>query len=343
MTIEWEHTEYIYFLGGIPLLFGIFLGYLLWRKVRLKKLGNPQQIQYLMADTSHKQWVRMGLYLMAVLCCILAILSPRYPERVTAPAIPVADVVFMVDVSTSMLASDMAPSRLEKVKQVLSQSITNLDKSRVGIVLYAAQAYPFLPFTEDMNVAASFIPAIQPSLISQQGTQLTKAMEMAGYYFSDTARNNQVIFLFSDGENHDSEFLKSVEKQAERGIIVHTIGVGTETGSQITVSDARGKSSVKRDAAGLPVITRMEPNNLRQIAEAGKGQFYSISSTQETMQFIQQQIEAARLSIGKPPQITGYTYLFQWLAGISLVCIVMDMILGVFYTYRIPSPFSSYK
>ncbi|MDJ1492228.1 VWA domain-containing protein [Cytophagaceae bacterium DM2B3-1] len=343
MNLDWEHSEYIYLLLGIPLLFGIFLGYSLWRKRSLKKLGNPQQLQYLMPDTSHKQWIHMGLYLIAILCCILAIVSPRYPETVTAPDVPVADVVFMVDISTSMLASDMAPSRLEKVKQVLSQSIANLDKSRVGVVLYAAQAYPFLPFTEDMNVAVSFIPAIQPSLISQQGTQLTKAMEMAGYYFSDTARNNQVIFLFSDGENHDSEFLKSVEKQAARGIVIHTIGVGTETGSQITVSDAHGKSSVKKDAAGLPVLTRMVPNNLRQIAEAGKGQFYSISSTQETMQFIQQQIEAARLSIGKPPQITGYTYLFQWLAGISLVCIFLDMILGVFYKYRIPSPFSSYK
>ncbi|MDJ1499693.1 vWA domain-containing protein [Xanthocytophaga agilis] len=343
MNLDWEHSEYIYLLLGIPLLFGIFLGYLLWRKRSLKKLGNPQQLQYLMPDTSYKQWIRMGLYLIPILCCILAVVSPRYPETVTAPAIPVADVVFMVDVSTSMFASDVAPNRLEKVKQILSQCVANLDKCRVGVVLYAGQAYPFLPFTEDMNVAVSFIPAIQPSLISQQGTQLTKAMEMAGYYFSDTSRNNQVIFLFSDGENHDSEFLKSVEKQARKGIIIHTIGVGTENGSQIIVSDAYGRSSVKKDATGLPVITRLEPNNLRQIAEAGKGQFYPISSTQETIQFIQQQIEAARLSIGKPPQITGYTYLFQWLAGISLVCILLDMILGVFYKYRIPSPFSSYK
>ncbi len=325
MTIEWEHSDYAWVLALLPILLLVVTSYRFWQRRSIQKLGNPERIYQLLPDTRW-QWMRFGLVWLALFFGILAMLNPRFPETVTAPVVPIADVVFVVDVSTSMLATDVPPSRLAKVRQLLSQVMPVLDKSRVGIVLYAAQAYPFLPLTDDLPVAASFVPAIQPTLIQQQGTRLEKAMEMAGYYFSDTAKNNQVIFLLSDGENHDTAFEASVQKLTQRRIITHAIGMGTEAGSRISVLDAKGKTTLKTDAAGQPVITRLEANNLRRIAEAGRGQYRQASSTQEAVQFITQQIETARLSIGKPPQVTGYRYLFQWLVGTALLCLLIEML-----------------
>lgn len=331
MIIEWEHSTDAWVLALLPILVAVWAWYRLWRKRSLTRLGNPAQIRQLVPDTSRSQNLRVALFLLALALGCLALLSPRFPETVTAPDVPTADVVFVVDVSTSMLAADVPPSRLARVKQILSQAMPSLEKSRVGVVLYAAQAYPFLPLTDDLPVAASFVPAIQSTLISQQGTRLGKAMEMAGYFFSDTARNNQVIFLISDGENHDAAFEASVQALARRGIITHTLGIGTETGTNIQLINANGSTSVKTDAAGLPVVTRLEANNLRRIAEAGRGQYWQATSTSEAVQFITQRIEAARLSIGKPPQVTGYRYLFQWLVGAALACLLVEMVLPVIY------------
>jgi Ca-activated chloride channel family protein len=331
MIIEWEHSTDAWVLALLPILVAVWAWYRLWRKRSLTKLGNPAHIRQLVPDTSRSQNLRVALFILALTLGCLALLSPRFPETVTAPDIPTADVVFVVDVSTSMLAADVPPSRLARVKQILSQAMPSLEKSRVGVVLYAAQAYPFLPLTDDLPVAASFVPAIQPTLIAQQGTRLGKAMEMAGYFFSDTVRNNQVIFLISDGENHDAAFEASVQALARRRIVTHTLGIGTEAGTSIQLINANGSTSVKTDAAGQPVVTRLEAGNLRRIAEAGRGQYWQATSISEAVQFITQRIESARLSIGKPPQVTGYRYLFQWLVGAALACLLVEMVLPVIY------------
>ncbi len=330
MNIEWEYSDNAWVLVLLPILFLVWVVYRIWRKRSIARLGSAELVQKLLPDTSRQQVLRMVVFLTAVACIVLALLNPRFPETVTAPHVPIADVVFVVDVSTSMLAADVPPNRLSRVKQILAQVMPSLEKSRVGVVLYAAQAYPFLPLTDDLPVAASFIPAIQPSLIPQQGTRLGKAMEMAGYYFSDTARNNQVVFLISDGENHDAAFEESVRAVTNRGIITHTIGVGTEAGTTIALADGR----VKTDAAGQSVITRLAPDNLRRIAEAGKGQYWQATSTAETVQFVNQQIDTARLAIGKPPQVTGYSYLFPWFLGSALFLLFAEMLLPVFYRIK---------
>jgi len=326
MNLTFEYTGYTYLLALLPVLALVFAVYRYWRNRTLRRLGNPLLIWHLLPDTSRQQWLRFGLLMVSSFFIILALLNPRFPETVTAPDVPIADVVFVVDASTSMLATDVAPNRLARVRQILAQAIATADKSRVGIVVYAAQAYPFLPLTDDLTVAVSFIPAIQPGLIIQQGTRMGKALEMAGYYFSDTARRNQVVFLISDGENHDSTFTGAVRTLAARNIVTHTLGVGTETGSSIQLTDNKGNSKLKTDAAGQPVITRLDADNLRRIAATGHGQYWQVASTAEAVQFITQRLEEARLSIGKPPQVTGYQYLFQWLLGTAFICLLIEIL-----------------
>ena len=254
----------------------------------------------------------------------MALLSPRFPETVTAPPVPVADVVFAVDVSVSMLAADTPPSRLARVRQILAQTLAGLDRTRAGVVVYAAEALPYVPLTDDLPVAASFIPAVQPTLVNQQGTRLAKAMETVGYYFTDTLRSNAVVFVLTDGENHDTGFIQSVQKLTQRGVTVHTIGVGTENGGTIPLTDEKGNTQLKTDESGQQVVTRLEPDNLRRIAAAGRGQYFEAATTTETVRFVMQRIEEARLAVGKPPRITGYRYLFQWLLGVALVLLLIE-------------------
>ncbi|MCU0355147.1 MAG: VWA domain-containing protein [Cytophagales bacterium] len=317
--MDFAHPEWFWTLT-IPLGWGlVFAAYRLWSKRAVRRLGGAA-----LPNTARRQWLRFVLIFCTGLLSAVALLSPRFPETVTAPPVPVADVVFAVDVSVSMLAADTPPSRLARVRQVLSQTLAGLDRSRVGVVVYAAQAFPYVPLTDDLPIAASFIPAVQPTLVNQQGTRLAKAMETVGYYFTDTLRTNAVVFVLSDGENHDTDFEKSVQKLTQRGITVHTIGVGTETGGSIPLTDDKGNTRFKTDASGQQIVTRLAPDNLRRIAAAGRGQYFEAAATTETVRFITQRIEETRLAVGKPPRITGYRYLFQWLLGAAVVLLLIE-------------------
>ncbi len=302
----------------------LFAAHIFWRKRSLRKLGTPLLVGRLMAVSSGRLYGRFGLVFIATILIITALLNPKFPQTVAPPDVPTTDVVFVVDVSVSMLATDAPPNRLAKARQILARSLATLDKCRAGIVVYAAQAYPLVPLTDDLPVAASFVPAIQPGLIRRQGTQVGKAVETAAFYFGSQPRNNRVVFILSDGENHDAGFENDVRKAAAKGISVHTIGIGTENGGNIALDGG----NLKTDAAGQPVRTRLEADNLRRMAEAGRGQYWPGVSTDETVQFITRRVEAAALSVGAPPKVTGHRYLFQWLAGAALGSLLVQMLLS---------------
>ena len=323
MNLQLENGEYAVLFALLPMLLLLFAAHIFWRKRSLRKLGNPLLVSKLIPGSGVRSYGRFGLLFSAVALTVSALLNPRFPQTVAPPAVPTADVVFVVDVSVSMLATDAPPNRLAKTRQILAQSLATLDKCRAGIVVYAAQAYPFVPLTDDLAVAASFVPAIQPGLIWQQGTKVGKAIETATFYFSSQTRGNRVVFILSDGENHDAGFEEEVRKAAAKGISVHTIGIGTEAGSNIELESGK----IKTDAAGQPVRTRLEAGNLRRMAETGRGQYWPGVSTDETVRFIAQRVEAAALSVGAPPEVTGYRYLFQWLVGAALACLLFEMLL----------------
>ena len=300
----------------------LFAAHIFWRKRSLRKLGTRLLAGQSMAVSSGRFYGHFGFVFLGVVLVITALLNPKFPQTVAPPAVPTADVVFVVDVSVSMLATDAPPNRLANARQILARSLATLDKCRAGIVVYAAQAYPLMPLTDDLPVAASFVPAIQPGLVRRQGTHVGKAVETAAFYFGSQTRGNRVVFILSDGENHDAWFENEVRKAAAKGISVHTIGIGTENGGNIALDGGK----LKTDASGQPVRTRLEADNLRRMAEAGRGQYWPGGSTAETVRFIAQRVEAAALSVGAPPKVTGYHYLFQWMTGAALGCLLLQML-----------------
>ncbi len=326
--IELENPQYSWLLVLLPVLAGIFFGYRLWYQRNLRKLGTPLLVAKLLPVTLPRHGWQLGILGLAVVSMVLALLNPRFPKTIAASVVPTTDVVFLVDVSQSMLATDLVPDRLSKVRQLLTQVLATLDKSRVGVVLYAARAYPLVPLTDDILVAASFVPAIQPSAIAQQGTKVGEALEMASLYFDDTVRQNRLVFLLSDGENHDESFIQAAQKATQKGILIHTLGVGTPEGSLIPVGSSKGSIGFKTDAAGQPVRSRLQADNLRRIAETGQGRYHYLTSTAEAVQFVQQRIDEARLVVGLPPRTMGYHSLFQWFVGIALVWLCLEMILS---------------
>ena len=237
------------------------------------------------------------------------------------------DVVFAIDVSKSMLAEDIAPSRILKAKQILSKAIDELVNDRIGIIVYAGKAYAQLPLTTDYTAAKMFLRTINTDMVPTQGTDIGNAVEMALSYFETGKEQNRVLFILSDGESHEEGALEASELASENGILIHAIGLGTLDGGPIPIKRNGVIKGYKKDNEDKVVVTKMDPAMLQQLALSTEGNFIDGMNTKETIEFI-------KSSIGKMEQVetetemyTDYEDQFQWFLAMALIFFILDVIL----------------
>ena len=172
-----------------------------------------------------------------------------------------------------MLAEDIAPNRLEKAKQIISKIIDKLGSDRVGIIIYAGNAYPLLPITTDHAAGKMFLQNANPELVSSQGTAIEEALNLAKTYYNNEEQTNKFLIIISDGEDHQKETQQMAQNIANEGIKVYTIGVGTEKGGPIPMKINGSLIGYKKDRKGETVITHRKPEILQKIAEIGNGAY----------------------------------------------------------------------
>ncbi|MDX2075170.1 MAG: VWA domain-containing protein [bacterium] len=280
-------------LGILPLI-GIFL---IWRehirKNRLMRLGNT--VMVFVDSHPFNRHIKMGLWLLAMGMIIIALARPTW--GITSEAIEADGVaiIFVVDISNSMDARDISPSRLDRAKLILADIIQNLPNSFIGMVVFAGEAYVQMPLTRDSRSALTFLNAISTQSISQQGTALASALDVALALRDERITQKTVMIVISDGENHEGNPLIPAEKAKQDGIIIHTIGIGTPDGAEIPLIDENGAIiGSKTDAFGAVVITRLDETPLRQIADSTGGIYRLASTTGSEIRDILGQIGALR-------------------------------------------------
>jgi len=323
-----EEPTYFIYLAIIPAIFVLFLLVLWWKKRTQKKFTNQYLIEKLSPEKStFKSVLKITFVCLGLALLIISLTNPKMGTKLETVKRQGVDIVFALDVSKSMLAEDIAPSRLDKAKQIITKVIDNLGSDRIGIIIYAGNSYPLLPITTDHAAAKMFLQNANPDMVSSQGTAINEAIEKAITYYDNEEQTNRFLFIVSDGEDHEENTITLAQEAKKEGIKIYTVGVGTSEGGPIPMTTPGGAISYKKDSKGEVVITKMKQDVLQEIAYEGKGKYINGNKTQETIDTIEDLLVKAEKSEFETKQFSDYKDQFQWFIGFGLLFLIIDTLL----------------
>ena len=323
-----EEKIWFWLLLIIPVILVMYGLFLFWQKQAQKKFANPNLLKQLSPDSSlFKGILKVLVLCLSLLFLVIALVNPKIGTRLETIKREGVDVVFAIDVSKSMLAEDIAPNRMEKSKQLVTQIINNLGSDRVGIIAYAGSAYPQLPITTDYSSAKLFLSQMNTNMLSSQGTAIREAIELAKTYYNDEEQTNRVLFIISDGEDHVGEAANIAEQANEEGIRIFTIGVGDTAGGPIPLKRNGIIQSYKKDQNGETVITRLNEETLKEIASEAKGEYIYGKNTADVLEKVQELLNNMDKKEFEAKQVADFKDQFQWFLAAGLLLLFLDIFL----------------
>ncbi|PCI04918.1 MAG: BatB protein [Flavobacteriaceae bacterium] len=323
-----EEKSYFIYLLIVPI---VFVGYLLvywWKKSTQKKFADTDLLARLSPGKStFKSMLKIGFICLGLTLLIISLANPKMGTKLETIKREGVDIVFALDVSKSMLAEDIAPSRLEKAKQILNKVIDKLGSDRVGIIIYAGNAYPLLPITTDHAAAKMFLKNANPDMVSSQGTAISEAIDLGITYFDNDEQTNRFLFVISDGEDHQENSVDITAKAVKEGIKTYTVGVGLAKGGPIPIKRNGVLVGYKKDRKGETVITKLQADLLKEIAREGNGIYIDGNKTNETVETISEILIHAEKNEFESKQFSDYKDQFQWFIGFGLLFLFLDVFL----------------
>ena len=312
----------------IPVMLMVFLWTFFWKKRIQKSFGNAVVLKRLSPDLSFfKSSLKFITLCLAVGFLVIGLINPKIGTKLETIKREGVDIVFAIDVSKSMLAEDVAPNRLEKSKQLVTQIINNLASDRVGIIAYAGKAFPQLPITTDYASAKMFLQSMNTDMLSSQGTAINEAIQLSRNYFDDEEQTNRVLIIISDGEDHNDLSVEVAEAASEEGIKIYTIGVGSEKGGPIPLKRNGVVMSYKKDQNNETVITKLNEQTLRLIANEAKGGYINGSQTAAVVEQVRAILSVMDKKEFEAKEFAEYKDQFQWFLGIGLFFLILDVLL----------------
>ena len=320
-----EEPTYFIYLLLIPVLLVVFLLVFWWKKRMQKQFADEDLFKKLSPEkSSFKSILKMLAFLIGLAFLIVSLTNPKMGTKLETVKRQGVDIVFALDVSKSMLAEDIAPNRLEKSKQIITKIIDKLGSDRIGIIIYAGNAYPLLPITTDHGAAKMFLQSASPNMVSSQGTAINEAIKLATSYYNNDEQTNRFLFIISDGEDHQDDASSAIAQATKDGIKTYAIGIGTEKGGPIPLKDRGVLQGYKKDSNGEVVITKMNESTLKEIAANGNGKYLLGNRTQETVDYVEQVLVKAEKSEFESTKFSDYKDQFQWFIGLGLLFLILD-------------------
>lgn len=323
---SFANPEYLYLLILIPVIFGLFLLSRMIRAKNIRKYGNPALLEAQMPDVSkYKPWIKISIQLVALALIVIILARPRAMGNSKAETINVQGIEVMValDVSNSMLASSTDDpngiSRLQQAKLLLEKLIDKLGNDKVGLIVFAGDAYTQIPITADFVSAKMFLSNIEPSMVPTQGTAIGAAIKMAANSFTADDKIQKSIILITDGENHEGDAVEAAKDAHDKGIQINVLGVGTPKGAPIPIG---GKGNYMKDESGNIVITQPNEQIAQDVANAGKG-IYVSGTNRDALNVLDARLkELSKSNISKnvfSPNDEQFP-VFAWVALALLIC-----------------------
>ena len=326
--IRFANIEYFWLLLIGVLFFIMYLYYNAWKKRSSKRFGSKKQLDGLMPDVSSvKPVFKFILVLLGLIFLVIGLVDPQVGSKLEKVKREGIDLMLVLDVSNSMMAEDIKPNRLERSKMAISNLIDNLEGDRIGIVIFAGNAYKQLPLTTDYSAAKLFLSAVDTKIVPTQGTAIGEAIEMAVSSF-DEEEHNKALIIITDGENHEDDAVSEAKNAAEIGIKVFTIGMGLADGAPIPVYNSYGnRTGFKKDKQGKTVVTKLNEDMLRQIAAAGNGAYAQANNGTTGLRKIFSEISQIEKKEIETKQFTDYEHRYQIYIFIALLLLLFELLL----------------
>jgi Ca-activated chloride channel family protein len=328
--IRFAHPEFLFLLLLVPMLGGAAVVAARLRQRALKRFGNPVLVEKLAEGISPaKRTVRAILVGAAVLFLVLALANPQIGTRLEEMKQEGVDLFIALDVSYSMKAEDIKPNRLDKSKLEIRNLIGRLGGDRIGLVVFAGDAFTQFPLTTDYSAANLFLDAVDVNSVPTPGTNVGAAIQRAMDSFNEEEKTTKVIIIISDGESTEGDAMESAEGAAKEGILLYTIGLGSPSGAPIPVYAADGRQTdFKRDRRGAVVVTKLDELSLEKIAAIGNGKYFRGTSAEDELEEIYRAINALQKREFGVKQFTDYEDRFQIPLVIALLLICAEVLLS---------------
>lgn len=325
------HSEYLYALALLPVFVIFFIALLRWRKKALRFFGETYLVRQLMPGKANtKPVLKFILISLAFMFLVIGVAGPQVGTKLETVKRKGVDVIIALDVSNSMKAEDIKPSRLERAKQAISKLIDQLQGDRIGLIVFAGEAYVQLPITTDYGAAKLFLSSIDTDIVPTQGTAIGKALDLAVSSFGngDSAKKNKAVIIITDGENHEDDALNAAKTARENNITVHTIGMGSINGAPIPVMHNGQRVGFMQDNNGQTVMTKLDETSLAEIAQAGGGKFIRATNSDDGLGIIMKEINAMQKNEFGSKMFTDYADQFQYFIGLALLLLIIEFIIS---------------
>ena len=321
-----EHIDYLIGLGALPLLLAALWLLLGWKKKTVARIGDPALVQQLIGNYSALRFaIKATLAILAFVVIVLGAANLQQPGKMENVQRKGVDVMFVLDVSKSMLAQDIKPSRLDKAKQLLTLLSEKLENDRIGLILFAGRPYLQMPLTSDHGAARMYIQEASPDAVPTQGTVIAEALRMANAAFNSKERKYKSVLLVSDGEDHDPEALKTAKELAQDGVMINTVGIGSPDGTTI-IDPATGET--KKDEQGNVVISKLNEAELQQLADATNGQYLRLDNVEDALITMTQQLDSAEKKAMTDAEFIDYKSYFQYFLAAALLLLLVEFFLA---------------
>jgi len=324
---RFANPDYLYLLLLLPVMALLFLINEVRKRRARKRLGDARLVETLMPELSDtRSIVKFILLLFAVLAGVIILARPQFGSRIEDVKKQGVEVIIALDVSNSMLSEDIQPDRLTRAKQAISRLVDNLDNDKIGLIVFAGDAYTQIPITTDYVSAKMFLSTIGPDMVPKQGTAIGAAINLGMKSFSPGEGKSKAIIIITDGENHEDNPVSAAEEAAKAGIIIHTIGIGSTEGVPVPVN-VNGRKEYLKDVDGNTVISKLDEDILKKIAMSTDGSYVRASNTNIGLDQIFSDIRKMKKQELESTQYTEYNDQFQIFAAIALFLLVADFII----------------
>jgi Ca-activated chloride channel family protein len=319
---------WLYALLVVPVLILAFWMNARWRKRVFEQLADAQILSNLIPTYSKvlPRWKRF-LFLLGLTFLFVGMANPQIGSKYEEVKREGFELMICLDVSNSMLAEDLTPNRLERAKQAISRLVDRLKNDKIGVIVFAGDAYIQLPMTVDHSAAKLFLRSIDTDIVPTQGTAIGKAIELASSSFSQNTKANKSIIVITDGENHEDDALEQAAAAVEQGIKVHTIGIGSVDGTPIPVYKRGQMLGYRKDRDGNTVVTKLNETMLQQIAASGEGTYVRANNSRTGLNALMDELEGMQREEFGSKMFTSYEDRFQYFIAVALILLLIEVLL----------------
>ena len=324
---KFEHPDYLIFLVGIPICIALYIIGRVAYKQAVKKFANTSLWNDLMPTQSkNKPLIKIILFTIGLTCLVIALANPQWGTKKETVDVQSSDIMVALDISNSMLAEDIAPSRMARAKRIAEDIIEGLKGERIGIIIFAGNAYLQMPLTLDYAAAKLFIKSASPRLATTQGTAFTEVFDLAERCFEENDKTQKALIVITDGEDHDENAIERAKISAEKGMVIFTVGVGTNEGGFIPMNYGQREDYV-RDANGQPVRTKINEELLNTLAINTTGEYFSYAQQEEIPDLLADRIARLEKKQVEQRSFTEFESYFQYFLFAGILLLIIELIL----------------